>query len=289
MHTDIGSAPYSQSFAERLRQMAARPKLDVQVCDHCNLRCAGCIHFSPLADEYFLDPDEYERDLERLAAVPGIEGYFETIVLMGGEPLLHPRIADVIRISRAHLPGENVALCTNGLMLKAMGDEFWDTLVENEVELGISPYPIAVDYEVLYELAASKGAKVKFTSDITRTASDKEVFMHPALDPDGGCDPARSFADCPFGGHYLQLSHGAILPCQVVAHHAPLAQRFGYDMHAEPDDRLILDSISSTDDIETFRRRPHPMCRFCDNDALTVVPWRRSELEADEWLAAGRS
>ena len=27
------------------------------------------------------------------------------------------------------------------------------------------------------------------------------------------------------------------------------------------------------------------MCRYCDNDALTVVPWERSGLAADEWLA----
>ena len=36
---------------------------------------------------------------------------------------------------------------------------------------------------------------------------------------------------------------------------------------------------------ETFRRRAHPMCRFCDNGALTVVRWKPSKLEAAEWLA----
>ena len=49
------AAPYSMGFAERLAKMAAKPKLDVQVCDHCNLRCAGCLHFAPLAEERFLD------------------------------------------------------------------------------------------------------------------------------------------------------------------------------------------------------------------------------------------
>ena len=84
--------PYAESFAMRLVKMAERPKLDVQVCDHCNLRCAGCLHFAPLAGERILDLEGYAYDLERLAAIEGIEGYFGSIVLMGGEPLLHPNI-----------------------------------------------------------------------------------------------------------------------------------------------------------------------------------------------------
>ena len=278
-------APYTESFGTRLAKMMAKPKLDVQVCDHCNLRCAGCLHFAPLAEKRFLDLTEYERDLERLSAIEGIGGYFDAVVLMGGEPLLHPRVVELMRITRSHLPGERVSLCTNGLLLRSMDDAFWDALVECDVELAISPYPIHVDYEGLADLARSKGAMVAFTGDITKTVEGKEAFIRLALDPQGGCDPVRSFVSCPFGGCFLQLARGAIWPCQVTAHHGFIEQRFGRGMHAEADDRLALDSISSTDDIETFRRRSHPMCRYCNNDALTVAPWERSKLSAAEWLA----
>ncbi|MBQ9003795.1 MAG: hypothetical protein IJ087_18270, partial [Eggerthellaceae bacterium] len=104
-------APYAVGFAERMARMAAKPKLDVQVCDHCNLRCAGCLHFAPLAEESFLDVKAYEHDLQRLASISGIEGYFGSVALMGGEPLLHPRLVDVVRITRAHLPQQDVILC----------------------------------------------------------------------------------------------------------------------------------------------------------------------------------
>ncbi|MBR3225301.1 MAG: 4Fe-4S cluster-binding domain-containing protein [Atopobiaceae bacterium] len=272
-------------FAERLTRMAAKPKLDVQVCDHCNLRCAGCLHFAPLAEERCLDVEEYERDLRRLASVEGIGGYFGSVVLMGGEPLLHPRLADVIHATRMHLPQQHVILCTNGLLLKRMGDDFWHALVQCDVDLLISPYPLRVDYEGLEELAREKGAHVAFAADITDTADGKETFLRLAIDPKGKCDQARSFLSCPFGGCYLQLTRGAIWPCQVSAHHGSLARRFGYNMHDSPADSLPLESIASTDDIETFRRMPHPMCRHCNNDALTVVPWERSRLAATEWLA----
>ena len=281
-------ARYSEGFAERLAKMAEKPKLDVQVCDHCNLRCAGCLHFAPLAEQRFLDLAEYEHDLKRLSAIEGIGGYFGDIVLMGGEPLLHPHVAEVVRMTRALLPGERVCLCTNGLLLRRMDDAFWSALAECGVELAISPYPIHVDYEGLSDLARSKGVEVGFTSDITGMAAGKEAFMRLALDPDGGCDPVRSFTSCPFGGRFLQLMRGAIWPCQVSAHHGAFSQRFGFDMHDTPDDALALGSIVSTDQIEDFRRRSHHMCRYCDNDALTVAPWEQSKLEAEEWLACGK-
>lgn len=277
--------PYREDFARRLAMMSARPMLDVQVCDHCNLRCAGCLHFSPLAAERFCDIDAYAGELERLSAIEGIGGYFSDIVLMGGEPLLHPQIGELLRVARAILPGERVTLCTNGLLLHRMDDAFWDALVSCGVRLAISPYPIRLDYQELLAYACSKGAQAFLSDDITGTASGKEAFMRLALDPAGGCDPAGSFVSCPFGGHFLQLADGAIWPCQVTAHHGPLAERFALDLHASADDALPLDSIGSVDQIEAFRRRPHPMCRYCNNGALTVAPWERSKLEAGEWLA----
>ncbi len=138
----------------------------------------------------------------------------------------------------------------------------------------------------LAALARKKGVRTAFTKDITNTVDGKEAFLRLALDPKGECDRAQSFTSCPFGGCYLQLARGAIWPCQVAAHHGSFARRFGYDMHDAPADSLPLESIGSTDDIETFRRMPHPMCRHCDNDALTVVPWGRSKLSADEWLSS---
>ena len=266
-----------------------RPLIDVQVCGHCNLRCAGCMHFSPVAEESFLDLDEYESDLERFSSIKDVSNYFAAIVLMGGEPLLHKDIAEIIRMTRRHLPTILIALCTNGLLLKRMGEDFWSALTECEVDLTISPYPIHLDYNALVDFVQAKGAEARFNSDITGMCEDRELFVRLALDPNGGCNPTESFICCPFGGHFLQLAHGAIWPCQVTAHHECFSKRFGYDMHDSPEDSFPLGCIASVEDIEIFRRKPHPMCRFCDNDSLSVMPWERSKLVEDEWLSPRRS
>ena len=33
--------------------------LEVHVVNHCNLNCAGCNHFAPLADPWYIDVDVY--------------------------------------------------------------------------------------------------------------------------------------------------------------------------------------------------------------------------------------
>lgn len=96
---------------------------------------------------------------------------------------------------------------------------------------------------------------------------------------------AECDVDLALSPYPIRIDYGALWPCQVAAHHGDFAQRFGFDMHDAPDDSLPLAAIGSADDIETFRRRAHPMCRFCDNGALTVAQWKSSKLEAGEWLA----
>ena len=44
-----GPRPFRMGFFERMRTLALAPALDVHVADHCNLRCNGCVHFAPLA------------------------------------------------------------------------------------------------------------------------------------------------------------------------------------------------------------------------------------------------
>ena len=141
----FGLTPVRVDFPRRLRTLALAPALDVHVADHCNLRCKGCVHFAPLAQKHFLDLGGFEADLRTLSTIPGIESYFRGLYLMGGEPRLHPRIGDVMALTRRLLPRIRIVLATNGILLGRMGDEFWNALVSGGVELHVSPYPINMD------------------------------------------------------------------------------------------------------------------------------------------------
>ena len=279
------ATPFRVSFPERMRALALAPALDVHVTDHCNLRCKGCVHFAPLAQKRFLDLGEFEADLRTLSTIPGIESYFRGLYLMGGEPLLHPRITDVMTLTRRMLPRVRIVLATNGVLLRRMGDEFWNALVSGGVELHVSPYPINMDYDSLIEMVRARGANADFAMDLTGRDAGKAAFLKVAIDPEGGQDPVRSFNSCFFGGDFMQLSGGSIWNCQVAAHHATLDAAFGWKMTNEHADELPLASITSIDEIEAFRRSAHPMCRYCANDRMGIVTWERSHRDEREWRA----
>ena len=82
----------------------------------CNLACAGCgkIQYPPHVLKRQLTPEECFRAVDECGA--------PAVSIPGGEPLMHPQIAEIVKglIARK----KYVYLCTNGLLLKDKIDEF---------------------------------------------------------------------------------------------------------------------------------------------------------------------
>jgi sulfatase maturation enzyme AslB (radical SAM superfamily) len=74
-------------------------RFGVMLADHCNLNCAGCGAYSPVAKERFYDVDAFRNDCERIANLTG--GKIASMGFAGGEPLLHPGITDCFDIARS--------------------------------------------------------------------------------------------------------------------------------------------------------------------------------------------
>jgi hypothetical protein len=110
---------------------------ELMVVHHCNLRCQSCNSFSPIMPAVFSDPAAIEADLDTLGRVYTAK----SIRVLGGEPLLHPQLAEILRRVRRSIERTSMAravtMCTNGLLLDSRGAEVWE-LVE---EIEISVYP----------------------------------------------------------------------------------------------------------------------------------------------------
>ena len=133
-------------------------RFQTHIVEHCNLNCRGCYHFSSLANEEFLDIEEFSRDLKRLSTI--FEGCADEILLLGGEPLLHPQISEFVRLSRKFFPVGNIKILTNGTKLLSIEDEFFSTLEKNKVELWVTRYPIKFDYDLAEERARKMGVSI---------------------------------------------------------------------------------------------------------------------------------
>ncbi|MBQ4855869.1 GTP 3',8-cyclase MoaA [Rhodanobacter sp. B2A1Ga4] len=93
--------------------------LRISVMDRCNFRCPYCMpettygeHFAFLRNDERLSFDEIER-LCRLAAQLGVS----KLRLTGGEPLLRPRLAELVARLRRIEGITDLAMTTNGVLL----------------------------------------------------------------------------------------------------------------------------------------------------------------------------
>ena len=95
--------------------------LRVSLTDRCNLRCTYCMpsDFSDwLPGEHLLTVDEIVEVVD-IASEQGITG----VRLTGGEPLLRPDAAEIIRRINALPRAPRISLTTNGLRLAAQATE----------------------------------------------------------------------------------------------------------------------------------------------------------------------
>ena len=123
----------------------------VDVTRRCNLRCFGCPTHSPLVkDRKSFDPAAQDLDVdmfERLCRELQTMDTTTMAICGDGEPLLHPRVPDLIRL--ANDAGFRTVLLTNGTLLDEATAR---SLVENRLnQLRVSLWASSADeYELNY-------------------------------------------------------------------------------------------------------------------------------------------
>lgn len=264
---------------------------EVHLAEHCNLNCAYCGHFSPLADEEFLDIEEYTRDCRRLSFL--FNGQARTINLLGGEPLLHKDIIKFMQVTREcfpHTKGDvrnsaGISIVTNGLLLPKMGDDFWQAVRKYEVGIRITKYPINFDYDAVKLLCDKMGAANVFTNDTDASGNAKTKVMDKfTLDIDGRQSYTSSFLSCDNTGCHT-LKHGKLYVCPAAAHAHIIKKHFNLDIELSPDNGI--DIYKAKDDYEIMERltRPIPFCRYCNISGREHGhTYRISKRTLDEWV-----
>ena len=107
--------------------------LEIPAVQHCNLRCSACDHAAPLLPESFVSPDQLKDDLEKLSQDMRV-GEFR---IVGGDPLLHPNLGELIEVVRRSKISRRIALVTNGVLIHTLDPVLWKSLDR----LWVSFYP----------------------------------------------------------------------------------------------------------------------------------------------------
>lgn len=123
---------------------------------HCNLRCRGCSHLSPVMPAWFVEPERVARDLSALATAYSCA----FVKILGGEPLLHPGLPDVVEAVRSSGITDHVAVATNGLLLNSAGARLWSLVDEFKVSVYPGSAPAPEDLRELRRRAEDHGVRL---------------------------------------------------------------------------------------------------------------------------------
>lgn len=246
--------------------------LEVIVSDHCNIACRQCNHGSPIIKKWNLDPEKLQKDLETLGEVfrPSF------VKIIGGEPLLHPKLPEICRAVRAADIAPRVLVTTNGTLLNRMNPEVWQLIDEME----ISWYPDAGLKKDFFEPFRARAKEHGVTFSLNAFPEFRRTFGRtPISDPDL---VERVFKACKianvWGCHTLYAGRLYRCPQSIYAH--------------EMTDETVTEGIeisdrsSLRDDILQMITSPEPLaaCRNCLGTSGKKEPHKilkRAEWQAD--------
>lgn len=250
---------------------------EVQLVEHCNLNCKGCSHFSPLCKEEFLDVKEYEKDCQRLSYLFNSEANF--IRLMGGEPLLHPKIEMFLYITRKNFPNAVIDLDTNGILALSMKKEFWKAMNENNINLTITKYPIKINYEKIKKKCEEENVLFRFFDE-----QPVRYFTHLPLDLEGRGRIENNFLRCYLANCCHTLKHGKMYTCSTIPHIDHFNEYYNCNLCVSKNDSIDIYKANNADEIFEFLAKPVPFCRYCKvEDRKYGFNWKVSQKDIKEW------
>lgn len=226
--------------------------IEHHIVDHCNLNCAGCSHFSPLAPQWFEDINDFKKDFNQLAQLTDVR----TIRIMGGEPLLHPNFELFCAAARDFFPNSDIWIVTNGILLQKLDIKEKALHACNTSKIGIcvSNYSLNLNLEELlegfkYRVIHWKNQMYNVGLSLMDLEKEQENF--------NSCDLHLN------QWYYFQF--GRLFPCCVSANIRHLAQHFNItDLNIPIEKSSISIYDHSINEIQNFLNNPILLCKHCN-------------------------
>ena len=256
-----------------------RLRFQVHLTDQCNLNCIGCNHFSPLAKEFYLDKNAFEKDCKRIFELTN--GNVSEVALLGGEPLLHPNIFPIIEIAAKYFYKSDIAIITNGILLLKQTDYFWEICNKSKVRILITEYPINISFTQIKQIAEKYNVTLNYA--INRVSAIKTMECIP-LDISGKQDGVQSFKQCYKANNCITLKNSKLYTCCTVPFANDFIDYFKVDMKVSESDGIDIFEATNLDEILHFLSQPIPFCKYCNiKGTRTGMEWSISKKKISEW------
>lgn len=210
-----------------------------------------------------MDPAVLKRDLDVM------KQHLRTKLLFvqGGEPLLHPKVVELLRLCVESGIAAQAGILTNGKLLPKMGDDFWELLRDGHCELRMSCYPdLSPD---IVPFALDMGQQWGFFVRPQEIGAFKPLFRK-----NGG----ETYFGCPWN-RCLTIHEGYFYLC-------PLTAFFPKQFMGLPEtiDGIAIEGMTD-ERLQTALNRDTPLetCKICAGARGPDIQWHQNKTKA-EWL-----
>ena len=200
--------------------------VEIHVAHCCNLTCESCSHYSNHGHRGIVGLEEADGWMKlwnrRLRP--------HTFGLVGGEPTMHPRLCEFVRLSRRNWPQAKMHLITNGLLLARHPDlpgvlRDTDTCLKLSIHHGSPQYRERI--EPVLELVEAWVAQGN-SAGVCPVAPELDATIPWLRLRDGtvrGPAAERSWETCPAKG-CTQLFEGKLWKCAPLAYLRLQAEKY---------------------------------------------------------------
>lgn len=252
------------------------PHLETDITTACQLSCVACNHSVPLWRKHgpmSANPAQVERDLGHLATILHTPRWGA----LGGEPLLHKGLVDILKIARASGVADKIEVWSNGIAITRMRAEFWrafDVLVLSVYEGKHTDESLAW----IAQKCADEGVELVVKDE--RAWKNFRTMLEPV--PTGRRETQAKFAHCFFRSFSRVADNGFFYTCCCAPHLPVLVQG-----RATGTDGVAIEGLTE-DGLRAYLERTEPLgcCSICaGRDTARPLDWRE-ERDPAKWLRA---
>lgn len=274
--------------------------LETDVTVACQLSCVACNHlvvpWRASGNVWYADPNQIRADLTHLSAFVHADRWGA----LGGEPLLHPRIADILRIAKESGIADKIELWSNGisaikfgpdhpiwttfdvfvLSLYASESKFYSHMLPAEDSYdklnGITPDPMsAKGVRYISDMCALHGIELEIKNE--RTWHNFRTNLEKV--PTGPAETKTKFDGCFFRQFSRVANNGFFYTCCCAPHQPRLFQG-----REEGADGVSISGLTEAG-LLSYLNRTEPLgcCTICaGRDTAVPIEWSE-EKEIGEW------
>ena len=246
-------------------------QVEIQIVDHCNLNCNCCNHFSPLAEPWFIEIESFKS---QIIALKNNISSLKCLLLIGGEPCLHPQLYEICQIAR-NILGEtiDIRIITNGTIIEPI-EKYKQEYLDLNIQFTFSSY---MNY--------TKLDKIKDLQPFGKVFNTRILSKSTLVEPEGTLNGFNNFFNCI--DHKLPcftLKDFKLYICPFSAHLNIYCKKANISIQEiEWEDYLPIEQINNNLDLlQEFTFTPKNLCNYCSQDE-DAYPFTKSHKDIIEF------